>query len=181
MADIYTPIMTTPDPDQIRDFTIPMASKQFRIDDDVFKAPALMSPIAMKKLAGLHAELGDIGSLTNDIERAVGITADLFTVLLPGPSGRRFKERLLSEGRPADPEADPPTEADPPVIDLVQQAIPALYWLLEQYGLRPTEPSSPSPTGSTDGQTGTLNGGISSTDGAWPTVSITGASTSPTG
>ncbi len=168
MTGIYTPIMTTPDPDQIRDFTIPMVPKQFRVDDDVFKAPAIMSPIAMKKLAGLHAELGDVGSLSNDVGRAIGITAELFTVLLPGPSGRRFKERLLSEGREADPDDGRP-DADPPIIDLMQQAIPILYWLLEQYGLRPTEPSSPSPAGSTDGQTDTPNVGTSSTDGASPT------------
>jgi hypothetical protein len=40
-------------------------------------------------------------------------------------------------------------------------------WLLEQYGLRPTQPSSPSLTGSGDDGTGT-----SSTDGALVEVSI---------
>jgi hypothetical protein len=142
------------EPGAIRDFTLPMQPKRFRIDEDVFSAPAIISPIAMKKLAALHASLGDIGALGNDLDRAIEIVSDLFTVLLPGPSGARFKERLLSETEP---------------IDLNQQAIPALYWLLEEYGMRPTQPSSPSPDGSTDGQTDTPNDGISSTDGASPT------------
>ncbi len=166
MTDIYTPIMTTPDPDQIRDFTISAPPHRFRVDGDVFRAPGRLSPVALKKIAGLHASLGDMGSLSNDVGRAIEIVGDLFEVLLPGESGTRFKARLNSEEE---------------AIDLNQQAIPILYWLLEQYGLRPTEPSSPSPVGSTDGQMDTPNGGISSTDGVWPAVAIIGGSTSPTG
>jgi hypothetical protein len=149
--------MTEP-PDQIRDFTILADPKQFRIDGDVFAAPAIISPIALKKLAALHGQLGDVGELTKDLDRTLDLIGDMFQILLPGPSGVRFKERLLSEMEP---------------IDLNRQALPALYWLLEQYGMRPTQPSSPSPDGSTDGQTDTQNGGISSTDGASPEASET--------
>jgi hypothetical protein len=139
-----------------RDFTLPMEPKQFRIDADVFKAPAIISPVALKKLSALHAELGDgVGA---NIDQSLNLIADMFAILLPGPSGERFKERLLSETEP---------------IDLQRQALPALYWLLEEYGVRPTEPSSPSPNGSTDGQTDTPNGGTSSTDGASAETSAT--------
>ena len=138
-----------------------------------FDAPAILSPIALKKAADLHAELGG-AELTTDIERTIRLVADIFAVFLPGTAGDRFRARLLTEGRDADPNAEPPRlEADPPPIDLTRQALPVLYWLLEQYGMRPTGPSSPSPNGSTDGQTGTLNGGISSTAGASPEVSAT--------
>jgi hypothetical protein len=164
-----------------RDFTIHREPIQFRIDDDVFKAPAILSPIALKNLAVMHASLGDGAELTRDVGRAVDLVADMFVMLLPGPSGRRFKERLRSQGREADPEADPPLPADPLPIDLQRQALPALYYLLEQYGLRPTTPSSPSPDGSTDGQTNTPNGGTSSMDGPSPTESTTVDSTQPTG
>jgi hypothetical protein len=149
MADTYTPNMTEP-----RDFTLPMEPKRFRIDEDLFQAPAIISPIALKKLAALHAELGDGTAIATDIDRSLDLIGDMFAILLPGPSGVRFKERLLSETEP---------------IDLTRQALPALYWLLEEYGMRPTGPSSPSPAGSTDGQTDTPNGGTSSTDGATPT------------
>jgi len=45
--------------------------------------------------------------------------------------------------------------------------IDMIPWMLEQYGLRPTQPSSPSLDGSDDGETG-----ISSTDGVLPEESI---------
>jgi hypothetical protein len=165
--------MTKPD-QGIRDFTIHREPIQFRIDDDVFRAPAILSPVALKTLAVMHASLGDGTELTRDVGRAIDLVADMFVMLLPGPSGRRFGERLRSLGREADPEADPPLPADPLPIDLQRQALPALYYLLECYGLRPTMPSSPSPDGSTDGSTNTPNDGTSSTDGPSLIESITG-------
>lgn len=159
---------------QIRDFSLPMDPVRFRIDPDTFDAPALLSPMALKKAAALHGQLGDPEQVGADIDRTIRLVADIFAVFLPGSSGNRFRARLLTEGRDADPDADPPRlEPDPPPIDLTRQALPALYWLLEQYGMRPTGPSSPSPNGSTDGQTDTLNGGTSSTDGASQEVSAT--------
>lgn len=138
-----------------RDFTLPMEPKQFRIDQDVFNAPAIMSPIALKKLAKLHADLAG-EDLTQDIDRTLDRVGEMFAIFLPGESGVRFQARLLSETEP---------------IDLTRQALPILYWLLEEYGMRPTGPSSPSLNGLTDGQTDTPNGGMSSTDGASPDAS----------
>lgn len=158
--------MTEPDTNGVRDFTIRRDPIQFRIDDDVFKAPPIISPVALVKLGKLHTDMGDEANITRDVEATLQRVGDMFTILLPGPSGQRFKERLLSEDQP---------------IDLQQQAIPALYWLLERYGLRPTQPSSPSPTGSTDGQTNDPNDSTSSTDGASPTESTGEPSTPPTG
>ncbi len=158
---------------QIRDFSLPMDPVRFRIDPDTFDAPAILSPVALKKAAGLHAELGG-ADLTTDLDRTIRLVADIFAVFLPGSAGDRFRARLLTEGRDADPNAEPPRlEADPPPIDLTRQALPVLYWLLEQYGMRPTGPSSPSPNGSTDGQMDTLNGGTSSTAGVSPATSDT--------
>lgn len=158
--------MTEPDQGIIRDFTIHREPKQFRIDDDVFKAPAIISPVALQEISILYAGIGDLATVTNDIERTLVLLGKIFTILLPGPSGARFKERLLSAEEP---------------LDLNGQVIPVLYWLLEQYGMRPTQPSSPSPDGSTDGPTNTPNGGTSSTDGPSPTESTTEDSTPPIG
>lgn len=156
----------------IRDFSLPMDPVRFRIDPDTFDAPALLAPMALKNAAAMHAQLGDLGDLSSDMERTLRLVADIFAVFLPGTPGVRFRARLLTEGRDADPNADPPRlEADPPPIDLTRQALPVLYWLLEQYGMRPTGPSSPSLNGSTDGQTDIPNGGISSTAGVSPETS----------
>lgn len=168
MGGAYTPPMTQ----QIRDFSLPMDPVRFRIDPDTFDAPALLSPMALKKAAALHTQLGAMDDVGSDIDRTLNLVADMFAVFLPGRSGALFKARLLTEGRDADPDNGRP-DPDPPPIDLTRQALPVLYWLLEQYGLRPTGPSSPSPNGSTDGQMDTLNGGTSSTDGVLPATSDT--------
>ena len=133
----------------IKDFTLAnMEPKQFQIDNDVFKAPAIMSPVTLAKLAKLHTELSVDATNVEQTLRQLGA---MFKLFLPGPSGERFAERLQSETEP---------------LDIQRQVMPALYWLLEQYGMRPTRPSSPSPNGLTDEPTDTPNGGISSTAGA---------------
>lgn len=167
MGGAYTPPMT-------RDFSVSMDPKPFRIAPDDFEAPPILAPMALKKLARLHSELGDLGDVGSDIDRTMNLVGSMFDILLPGSSGTLFRARLFSEGRAADPDADPPRlEADPPPIDLMRQVLPLLYWLLEEYGMRPTGPSSPLLNGSTDGQTDTPNGGTSSTAGASQEVSTT--------
>ena len=173
--------MTAPDAaePEVRDFTIRREPIRFRVDDDEFAAPPIIGGFMMRKLGVLHAQLGDITALIGTdedaVERLMTLVADMFTALIPGAGGRRFAQRLLSDGNPGDPEADPPVSASPPVISLMDQAMPIMYWLLERYGLRPTVPSSTSPDGSTDGQTDTPSDGTSSTDGA-----SSGASTTET-
>lgn len=159
MAGTYTLTMTQP-----RDFSLPMEPKPFRLDPDDFTAPAILAPMVLKRLAGMHSELGDVTTINVDnLEQVLTKVGDMFAMLLPGQPGQRFRDRLLTEGGPE----------DPPPIDLIRQALPVLYWLLEEYGMRPTGPSSPSPAGSTDGAMDTPNGGTSSTDGASPTESTT--------
>jgi hypothetical protein len=176
--------MTSPDAagipvePEIKDFTIRREPIRFRVDDDEFAAPPLIGGFMMRKLGALHAQLGDAA---DDAERLMGIVADMFRALIPGPGGKRFAERLLSDGNPGDSEASPPIPPSPPVIGLMDQAIPIIYWLLERYGLRPTQPSSPSPTGSTDGQTDIQSDGTSSTAGASGTASPIETLTVPTG
>ena len=141
----------TPD-GEVKDFTLAAQPKRFRIGDDQFQAPAIMSPKALVKLGKLHAAMVESGAgETRDIEAMLTRVGEMFRLFLPGPSGERFDERLQSETEP---------------IDLQRQAIPIMYWLMEQYGMRPTQPSSPSPNGLTDEPTDTPSGGISSTAGA---------------
>ena len=164
------------DEDGVKDFTIRREPYRFRIDPDRFEAPPLLAPYAIRKLAALHSQLGDIVELMATDEgsgRVIDLFGSMYRYLLPGPSGRRFVERLESDGNPGDPEADPPVPASPPSIDLLGQALPILYWLLECYGLRPTGPSSDSSAGSTVGVTGSPSDGISSTAGVSPEVFVT--------
>ena len=154
--------MTTPDAAApgTPDFTIKREPITFTIDDDTFSAPALTSPITLRRLAEVSGALGDIGTMTDlaSVMKAIDALGSIMAALMPGPSGRLFVERLNSEGG----------EGQPAPIDLLAQALPAFYYLMEKKGLRPTVPSSASSDGSTDGQTSTPSDGTSSTDGASP-------------
>lgn len=171
------------DANGVPDFTIHRDPHRFRVDDDVFSAPSLIGGYTLRKLAVMHAQLADLtsGAGDPDTDRLIGLMADMFRALMPGPSGELFAARLMSDGDPGDPEADPPRPASPAPIDLMKQAMPILYFLLECYGLRPTVPSSPSPTGSTDGATDTQSVGTPSMDGASPEDSTTSSSALTTG
>jgi hypothetical protein len=171
--------MTAPDAaeHEVKDFTVRRQPHRFRIDDDEFTAPPLIGGFMLRKLAGLHAQLSDItAQLATDegaMDRLMELMAEMFRALLPGPGGKLFAARLLSDGNPGDPEADPPVPPSPTPIGLMDQAMPVLNWLLECYGLRPTVPSSPSPDGSTDGAMAIPSAGTSSTAGASLAGSIT--------
>jgi len=154
------------DADGVRDFTIRRAPIKFRIDDDVFVLPNTMAIPKLRKFAAMRVDLGDtVGLLQSDdgVDKLLDVMSRMFGLIIGGEHGRRFVERLNSGG-----ELD-----DPPPIDLIKQAMPVLNFVLESYGMRPTEPSSASLPGSTDGQTDTPSDGTSSTDGASPEASDT--------
>ena len=154
------------DADGVRDFTIRRAPIEFRVDDDVFKAPNVMAIPKLRQLAALHAEMGDTATLmatADGIDKVLDLTSRMFGLMIGGADGRHFVERLNSAG----------DDDDPIPIDLTKQALPILFYVLEQRGMRPTEPSSASLPGSTDGQTDTPSDGTSSTDGASPEASDT--------
>ncbi len=175
--------MTTPDAavpfdlDGLPDFTVSRATHLFRIGADVFKVPAVVSSKTLLRLAELAGVLTNINMTDEDsAKRAIEGLGRAFELLMPGAPGRLFRARLESDGDPGDMMADPPVPPSPEPIDLMREAIPALFWILEKYGLRPMVPSSPSPDGSTDGQTSAPSDGTSSTVGASDTGLITVAS-----
>jgi hypothetical protein len=167
--------MTEPDaavtvvPGKTADFTIRRDPHVFTIDDDVFKAPSLLSSIGLTRVVDLLLELGDMGAIGSDVSKikpAVGAIGRAIKILMPGPSGRRFVDRLNSDPEQVDEETGEPLV---PPIDLMRQALPALLFLLECYGLRPTGPSSSSSGGLMDGNT--QSDDASSAVGALPQTS----------
>jgi hypothetical protein len=140
-------------PGKTADFTIRRDPHTFTIDDDTFKAPSLLSSVALTRVVDVLMELGSIDGLGRDpskIKPGLEAVGRAMKILLPGASGRRFLERLNSDPEQVDDETGEPVT---PPIDLLRQAIPAMMFLLECYGLRPTRPSSSSSNGSTDGNT----------------------------
>jgi len=134
--------------DGIKDFSIPDKPKPFRIGplpDDVFEAPPILAPVTLVNLPNLLRSLGSLGAITDEQGAAQVMEGvkDVFRELLTTESGERFAARLDSKDRP---------------VDLLRQVIPIVQWMMEAYGLRPTQVSSSSPesseadgTPSTDG------------------------------
>lgn len=121
-----------------RDFTSKREPIEFTIDDDVFRAPASIPAAVLLDLMGMQEQLGDLTKL--DPEKGLQLLVDIFNLLLTPASATRFKERLTSREEP---------------LDLQEQVIPIIEWLVEEYTARPTKPSLNSPAGSA------TNGGAS--------------------
>lgn len=116
---------------RFKDFSAKRTSLTFSAGGQTFEAlPEL--PI------GRLAALSDLGK--SDFSKAGGIAKieQIFRYLLTRESADRFCAAIAY--REPD-EADPLATFDPPVIGLTT-VLDILRWLLEEHGLRPTEPSS---------------------------------------
>lgn len=126
----------------MKDFTRKRSPVTFRIDSDLFEAAAALPGETLVQFA---KRFSDVGS-TPDTDRLDVILDALSMVLLP-ESAARFAKRFSDLENPIE----------------LEQASEVVVWLLERYGLRPTQPSSGSVTGLLNPESGT-----SSTDGQSP-------------
>ena len=143
----------TASPPPVKDFSRPHRQLQFRIDDDLFEAARALPG---KTLARFATRFADVDKAPADKQLDV-FTEALGMVLLP-ESNARFQKRLDDLEKPIE----------------LEQASDVITWLLEEYGLRPTQPSQPSSTGPASPASGT-----SSTD-AQPPQESTPATFQPT-
>lgn len=124
-----------------KDFTKAKKRVTFKIDDDVFEAPSVLPIPVMQELASSADKLKGNTSSGETLREVIGI----FDAILLNNSAARLRERIASKEEPVD----------------LTQLMDVMMWLLEVYGLRPTQPSSDSSAGLPDGTSGTP-----STDGA---------------
>lgn len=125
----------------IKDFTLKRKRILFKLDDDVFEARSKISLALMQDMMRVGKSMESIEK-DGKFERIV----EVFNNLLVPASAERFAQRVT-------------TNNDAEAVDAREELIPILFWLLEQYGLRPTQPSSDSSTGSpseSDGTTSTV-------------------------
>lgn len=121
---------------EIRDFSVADAMLQFRVGSDLFEAlPDIPLTIIQQvsKLTNVRQEM---------MERGVDAILEITDMFLTDESAALFRQRVMEKK-----------------IGL-RVFMNVIQWLLEEYGVRPTPPSSNSSAGSSDGETGT-----SSTDG----------------
>lgn len=130
----------------MKDFTRARERIEFAIDGDLFEAaPALPG----KTLTEFAKRFADIS--TTDLSDRLDVFADALSMVLLPDSNAMFQKRFEDLANPIE----------------LDQASEVIMWLLEQYGLRPTQPSSPSSSGPPSPASGTK-----STDGAQPQASI---------
>jgi hypothetical protein len=112
---------------EIRDFSKKRRDISFRVDDDVFHAARGVPAEVLLDFAAEFAGMDT--SATVDVQLKA-FRSMLEVVLLP-ESLERFNGRMRDRANPIE-------------IDQVEEIV---TWLMEQYGLRPTGPSSSSPAG----------------------------------
>jgi hypothetical protein len=123
---------------EIMDFTPEERDIQFRINDDVFQAMPDMPALDAMKFASEGERFQEA-----DVEERLEILRDMFRLILKPDSAERFIERLQSREQPIGAET-------------MFKIIP---WLMEQYGLRPTDQPDDSSGGSGDPASGTSSTG----------------------
>jgi|SRR5690349_13067450 len=125
----------------IKDFTVRDTTIKFKIYDEIFEASPEL-PL------GMMQQMVKLRSLRDTVDE-VGLDGvlDIVDMFILDESMERIRQMVNDKRKPFG-------------VRHLQEIVP---WLLEQYGLRPTQPSSNSSTGSLDGETGT-----SSTDGVQP-------------
>jgi len=125
---------------EIKDFTVSVPqTRKFRIEPDVFEAVAeipIGSYVELTKLRG-NLAAGDFDGLMSQIKT-------FFSAILLDDSFERFWSRLTDKKNPLG----------------IQHILPLMEWLMEGYGLRPTQPVSSSSSNSEEA------GSTTSTDGA---------------
>ena len=138
---------------EIRDFTKKRDDISFRVDDDIFHAARGVPAEVLMDFATQFSGM----SLETPVDEQLKAFRGVFELVLLPESLRRFNERMRDRENPIE-------------MDQCEQII---TWLMEKYGLRPTE----LPSNSLPGQDGPVSGTTSTVitpDG----VSISAASPS---
>lgn len=139
-------------------FTVAREPIELELGGDLFHAPSIVAPEILAEMLEVLSQVASAmptttaspGDIKVVLKQAMKLLDDVFGLILAPESADRFRTRLHSRDNP---------------FDLFRELMPALEWLVEEYADRPTQPSPPSTTGLSDGES-------SSTSGASNGVSI---------
>lgn len=138
---------------EIKDFTEDRKRILFKIDGDVFECNPQLPILSLLDFAAMADQVGDKAD-----DAAKNMFLDMFNMVLIDESAAVFIERMRDKRRPIS----------------ITQVNDILPWIMEQFGLRPTQPSAPSSPGSE-----IPDGGLSSTEIALPEASTSDPWQSP--
>lgn len=149
------PVAVSGGPPAARDFTRPRKRLNFTIDDDTFEAASVLPGDVFAEMVALYNNASEAETFQDQHDL---LKKALEFALLP-ESWQRFAARLKDKARPIDDD----------------QTSEIVIWLMEEYGVRPTQPSQPSSDGQPSPESGT-----SSTESTQPAES-TSLPSPPTG
>lgn len=135
----------------MKDFTRQPRVIEFQIDDDVFRCHPRLPAQVLMDFAIKSDQMGD----NPTGEQGMQAMIDVLQATLMPDHYTRFRERMRDAANPIE-------------MDQISEIVP---WIMEQYGLRPTEPSNSSLDGPSSQAPGT-----SSTENTSPVVSISATS-----
>lgn len=132
-----TPPITpaAPPPTAARDFSRTRKRLDFTIDADTFEAAAVLPGDVFAEFVTLYNSTSD----AEDYQQSHNMLKRALELALFPESFQRFTSRLKDKTNPIDDE----------------QMSDVVLWLLEEYGLRPTQPSQDSSDGSASPESGT--------------------------
>lgn len=122
--------------DDMMDFSLPPRNLRFRVDADVFEA---VSELATEQALLFADEAELLGDEHASAQARLDVIKKLFHLVLLPESAERLVARLSDTTNPIGPD----------------RFMKILTYLMELYGLRPTEPDSDFSTGSDVRETGT--------------------------
>lgn len=128
-------LMAAAPPPSGRDFTKKRKRLDFTIDEEEFEAASVLPGDVFAEFVTLYNSTGD----TETYQQQHDMLKQALNLALLPESWQRFSDRLQDKSRPID---------DDQMSDVV-------LWLLEEYGMRPTQPSPNSSDGSASPESGT--------------------------
>ena len=151
LASNTPPAMAAASPPAARDFSRKRKRLTFTIDGDTFEAASVLPADVFAEFVTLYNDRVEVDTIAQQL----GMLKQALELALLPDSWQRFSARLADKTNPID---------DDQLSDVV-------LWLLEEYGLRPTQPSPSSSDGPASPESGTP-----STESTQPEESTSAAS-----
>lgn len=128
----------------MRDFTRDPRVIEFKIDDDVFRCHPRLPADVLIDFAVKAEGMGDSPTGQQGVQAMLDV---LQATLLP-EHFRRFRDRMKDPAKAAEEAQAAGRAAPAPYVPIgLEQVSEIVPWIMEEYGLRPTEPSEDSSDG----------------------------------
>jgi hypothetical protein len=130
---VITELLSPADP-EVKDFTVPVKPIKFRVAPDIFEAVGAIPGGLLMEFGAAAEQLGEV-KLTEQLS----LFNQMFSLVLDDDSVELFIQRMRDKKNPI----------------TLGQAMDITNWLMEKYGMRPTQPSEASSDGQAPPASGT--------------------------